>query len=297
MRRADWMSIPARLLAGLLPLVLAASGFAQQSAPPARPAAGAHIVRIEYGSSSGMCMGYCYRQTTVQAGIARTVSKTNYSLNGNRDPGYPDIKKKWKITAEEWQRAQAAIDTEYLFSLPDRIGCPGCVDEPVDWISVEYSDGTKKSVYCNAGDAATDIAEKVAAALARPASGGGYYKHGYVAATCGSLAMATQIVLTATTASCRTPQLGRRLIFIIDGALPSLPATLEVGGASLTVSRCPVEPASSCEHPFSGKVILEERPKDGGISGRYELEFWGFQRESGRFEVRLCTPAKPVTCE
>lgn len=171
MRDAGWSPTGARLLAGLLPLLLLAPSSAQQGNPPARPAANAHIVRIEYGSSSGMCMGYCYSQTIVQAGTARSVSRTNYSLNGNRDPGYPDIKKKWKITAEEWQRAQAAIDTEYLFSLPDRIGCPGCVDQPVDWITVEYSDGATKSVTCNSGDAATDIAEKVKAALVRPPKG------------------------------------------------------------------------------------------------------------------------------
>jgi hypothetical protein len=160
----------ARPLAGvLLPALLLVLGFGQQPAPPAHPAANAHIVRIEYGSSSGMCVGYCYSQTIVQAGMARSVSKTNYSLTyGNHDKGYPDLKRKWKITVEEWERAQAAVDTQYLFSLPDVMGCPGCVDQPVDWIIVEYSDGTKKSVICNSGDAATDLADKVKAALVRP---------------------------------------------------------------------------------------------------------------------------------
>jgi len=41
------------------------------------------------------------------------------------------------------------------------------VDEPVDWISVDYSDGTTKSVMCNSGDPATEMANKVKAAIAR----------------------------------------------------------------------------------------------------------------------------------
>ena len=116
----------------------------------------------------GWC--YCYSQTTIQAGMVRSVSRTNYSLNGNRDIEHPDKKSKRKITTEQWERAKAAVDTESLFALPDKIGCPGCVDEPVDWITVEYSDGTTKSVMCNSGDPATEIADKVKAALARAPS-------------------------------------------------------------------------------------------------------------------------------
>jgi len=124
------------------------------------------IVRIEYGSFSGMCIGYCHSQTTIQGTLVRSVSRTNYSLNGNRDKEHPDMKSKWKITTEQWQRAMAAVDTESLFALPERIGCPGCVDEPVDWITVEYSDGTTKSVMCNSGGPATDMVDKIKAALA-----------------------------------------------------------------------------------------------------------------------------------
>jgi hypothetical protein len=144
----------------------ALAAFAQQPAPPHQPAPDAHIVRIAYGSSSGMCLGYCQHETVVTPQAIRTLSRTNLSLSGYRDREHPDMKSRRKITAEQWQRAQAAVDTDSLFSLPDRIGCPGCVDEPVDWIEVEYSDGTKKTVECNAGGPPTHIADKVRAALA-----------------------------------------------------------------------------------------------------------------------------------
>jgi hypothetical protein len=149
--------------------ILAAFGTlaqAQAPAPPHRPAPDAYIVRIEYGSSSGMCTGYCQQETIVTPQAVRTLSRTNLAFSGYRDRRHPDLKSRQKITAEQWQRAQAAISTDSLFSLPETIGCPGCVDEPVDWIAVEYSDGTKKSVTCNMGGPATDIADKVRAALA-----------------------------------------------------------------------------------------------------------------------------------
>lgn len=149
------------LVGGLL-----STALSQDTPPPKRPAADAQIVRIEYGSESGMCYGYCYNQTVIVARAIRSVSRTNYSLNGNRDTENPDKKSRRKITAAQWERAKAAVDTESLFSLPDRMGCPGCVDEPVDWIEVDYSDGTKKSVMCNSGDLATDIVEKIKAAIA-----------------------------------------------------------------------------------------------------------------------------------
>lgn len=150
------------LFSGLLIL----SAFGQQNSSIKRPAQDAKILRIEYGSSSGMCLGYCYSQTTIQAGRLRLVSRTNYSMNGNRDIEHPDKKSKHKITPEQWERAKAAVDSESLFALPDRVGCPGCVDQPVDWITVDYSDGTTKTVICNSGDAATGIADKIKAALA-----------------------------------------------------------------------------------------------------------------------------------
>jgi hypothetical protein len=164
-RQNAWVGV-VLLYVALFFSTLLAAGSDQQNPPPKRPGTEARIVRIEYGSSSGMCLGYCYSQTTIEEKMVRSVSRTNYSLSGNRDKEHPDKKSKWKITTEQWKRAKAAVDTESLFALPDRIGCPGCVDEPVDWITVEYNDGSTKSVLCNSGGPATDMADKIKAALA-----------------------------------------------------------------------------------------------------------------------------------
>jgi hypothetical protein len=162
--------LAALLYLAVFPGLLA--GPAQQGPSSKRPTAEAHIARIQYGSGAGMCMGYCYTATIIQSGMVRSVSRTNASLEGHQDKEHPDMKSQWKITAQDWERAKAAVDTGSLFSLPDKIGCPGCVDEPVDWITVDYSDGTKKTVTCNAGGPPTEIANKVKAALPRIPSKG-----------------------------------------------------------------------------------------------------------------------------
>jgi hypothetical protein len=153
-----------------LPSAQTAQQAARQASEPAppptqRPQVDAPIVRIEYGSSGGMCFGYSYSQTIIQARMMRSVLRTRESLNGNGDIEYPDKESKRKITTEQWKRAKAAVDTENFDPVPDR--CPGCFDRPVDWITVQYSDGTTMSVTCNRGCPATDMVDKIRAALAQ----------------------------------------------------------------------------------------------------------------------------------
>lgn len=37
------------------------------------------------------------------------------------------------------------------------IGCPGCVDQPIGWAEVDFSDGTKKSVSYNLGSTPASV--------------------------------------------------------------------------------------------------------------------------------------------
>ncbi len=151
-------------------VLFAATASAQQSPPPKRPSAGAHLLRVEYGSSCGACAGYANHETVIEAGRARSVEKTNYSDLGIKDKQMPDRKRKWKITAEEWEGVKAAVTADDLFTLPSNINCAGCVDQPVEWITVEYSDGTSKTVVANSGEGLTPMIEDIKAALARPAT-------------------------------------------------------------------------------------------------------------------------------
>jgi hypothetical protein len=72
---------------------------------------------------------------------------------------YPELRTKRKITKEDWDELQRAIDPVGLFALPDRIASPGSADELVEWIEVEFSDGSKKSVAYNQGSTPQAIAK------------------------------------------------------------------------------------------------------------------------------------------
>lgn len=129
------------------------NAFAQQVALPPHPSANGQIVRVKTGSYAGMCIGYCASETIIEPRSIVTISR---SFSEKRK--YPDLKMKRRITKEDWEDLQRLIDAEVLAALTGPIGCPGCVDEEVEWIEVQFSDGTKKSVSYNAGNAPPAIA-------------------------------------------------------------------------------------------------------------------------------------------
>jgi len=158
---------PSATQTALLALLAACQASKPAPHPPERLQVDAPIVSIEYGSLNGIGVGYNYSQTIIQAGMMRSVLRTNDSLNGNRDMEHPDKKSERKITTEQWERAKAAIDLESFFVPVRDSGCPQSFDAPVDWVTVEYSSGLTESVRCDSGCPATDMEDRIKAALAQ----------------------------------------------------------------------------------------------------------------------------------
>ena len=148
------MQMRAKFLTSFFVVGLAiGSVFAQQAAPPPNSSPDAHIVRVRTGESAGWCVGYCDHQTTIHPGSIVTVSR---SFSEKRK--YPEMKMKSAITKQDWEDLQHFIDAKVLAAFTGPIGCPGCVDQPVEWAEVQFSDGTKKSVSYNVGNAPPAIA-------------------------------------------------------------------------------------------------------------------------------------------
>jgi len=144
-RRKLWLSF---FVAGLMAGTLTA-----QQAPQPAPSPNAYLVRVRTGSYAGMCIGYCDHETVIEPGSIRSVSRSF-----SEKKKYPEVKMKTSITKKDWDELKNFLDAKVLAAFSGRIGCPGCVDEMVEWVEVEFSDGTKKSVAYNEGNSPPLIA-------------------------------------------------------------------------------------------------------------------------------------------
>jgi len=114
---------------------------------------------IRTGTSSGFCLGYCFKEFTI------TPKQIIYSETGREfiSESWTDLHEKTSavsISQEKWQELVDVVDFQKFNSLPDKIGCPGCADAPVEWIEISY-DGKTKKVEFEAKDAIPEISQLV----------------------------------------------------------------------------------------------------------------------------------------
>ncbi len=147
--------------------VIVGSAYPQQPKTAISPSPGAQLVRVRIGNACGMCTGPYYESETV----AERGSMVSRQLSRGDKRHYPDMKMNYRITKQDWEALQLFIDASVLAAFVGPIGCPGCVDQPIGWVEVQFSDGTKKSVSYNEGSAPPVIAEllkKIRAIKATP---------------------------------------------------------------------------------------------------------------------------------
>lgn len=97
------------------------------------------IVEINYGTSFGMCGGYCINGLTLTSGN-QTFKSTSW--NDSLEP------KKYsaKFSAEKWQLINSKIDAAAFFKLAPVFGCPDCADGGAEWVEIELKSGEKHKV-------------------------------------------------------------------------------------------------------------------------------------------------------
>ena len=147
------MRLRSKFWVTLFTVSLMAGGVRARQAPQPDPTPGAHLVRLRTGSYAGMCIGWCDSETIIEPGSIHRISRAF-----SEKKKYPEMKTKYAITRKDWDDLQRFIDASVLAAFTGRIGCPGCADEMVEWVEVEFSDGTKKSVSYNEGSAPRPIA-------------------------------------------------------------------------------------------------------------------------------------------
>ncbi|EGG42145.1 Hypothetical protein Nlim_0984 [Candidatus Nitrosarchaeum limnium SFB1] len=98
---------------------------------------------IKTGTNSGHCIGYCSKEFII------TPEKITYTESG-RDVS--DKTKDIPFSKSNWNELVDLIDVQKFNSLPDRIGCPGCADAPVEWIEITFGNKTKRIEFENGDD-------------------------------------------------------------------------------------------------------------------------------------------------
>ncbi len=92
---------------------------------------------IKYGTSFGMCVGFCRNEITISQNnvtLVRRKNATNESKTCTQS-----------LSSEQRQQLINKIDLPRFFVLEERYGCPDCADGGAEWIEIEQ-DGKKHKV-------------------------------------------------------------------------------------------------------------------------------------------------------
>ncbi|WP_420316531.1 hypothetical protein [Ekhidna sp.] len=97
------------------------------------------ISKIEFGTSFGICAGYCTQIVTISEGIATKTIKPQLSQNLEE--------KTCSIKYAEFESLAGDVDVASFMELEEIIGCPDCADGGSEWIELTTPQGTKKVTY------------------------------------------------------------------------------------------------------------------------------------------------------
>jgi len=113
------------------------------------------VEEIGYGTSFGMCVGYCLNNVAIINEGKITFSKSSNGIN-------PSTKTCSKAISEsEIIALKATVNTAKFNKLSEVIGCPDCADGGAEWVSLKL-DGKVKKVTFEYGKVPDELKELVA---------------------------------------------------------------------------------------------------------------------------------------
>jgi len=109
---------------------------------------------IGYGSSFGMCVGYCSNNLMISD------LKLTFSKSKNGQPA--DTKTCYKSISEtEVNAIQDLLNPDKISALPEVIGCPDCADGGAEWVAIN-ADGKQYKITFEYGKAPKELEAAVA---------------------------------------------------------------------------------------------------------------------------------------
>lgn len=99
------------------------------------------VEEIGYGTSFGMCAGYCLNNVVIITDGKVAFSKSNNGIN-------PTTKTCTKDIAEtDINVLKTLVDIDKFSKLPEVIGCPDCADGGAEWVSLRLNGEIKKVTF------------------------------------------------------------------------------------------------------------------------------------------------------
>ncbi|MDL5513649.1 hypothetical protein QSE00_17645 [Arenibacter sp. M-2] len=114
------------------------------------------IKQLGYGTSFGMCVGYCKNEMLLRSG---TVFYSRSGWNNQVEP----IKCTENMTQLSWDSLKKTVDLNEFNSLPEILGCPDCADGGAEWLEIENFSGQKSKVTFEYGKEPDELKSMVTA--------------------------------------------------------------------------------------------------------------------------------------
>jgi len=97
------------------------------------------IAQIKYGTSFGMCAGYCKHDMVIKP------NKITYNCSGWTNSVEP-ITRTESLNGVGWDSIKTDFNLDAFFELPEVIGCPDCADGGAEWLEIELTTGETHKV-------------------------------------------------------------------------------------------------------------------------------------------------------
>lgn len=113
-----------------------------------------NLNNITYGSSFGMCVGYC------SSSLVISDLKLTFSKSKNAQPADTKTCSK-SISEADIDAIKNELNINKISNLPEVIGCPDCADGGAEWISIN-ADGKQYKITYEYGKAPKELEAAVA---------------------------------------------------------------------------------------------------------------------------------------
>ncbi len=96
---------------------------------------------IEYGTSFGMCGGYCIKKVKISS------SKVVFEKKSWNLEEYPIVTITDLNNEESWKNLLDKVNYENFQQLPPVLGCPDCADGGAEWLEIKKNDVVYKVTF------------------------------------------------------------------------------------------------------------------------------------------------------